>query len=93
MVSLHVMHMLERFADLMTVQNDVKLDFLGIKTFTLHHYDSPPLLEGCHLYVWIAFESRETTLTRQQIRRSKANIQGLVRSINCYLRRQQLYRN
>lgn len=35
---------IEYFAN---VQNDIKLDFLGIKTFTLHHYDSPPLLKGC----------------------------------------------
>jgi hypothetical protein len=41
----------KQFADLDTVQNDVKLDFLGLKTFTLHHYDSPPLLKGCKKYV------------------------------------------
>lgn len=35
---------IEYFAN---VQNDIKLDFLGVKTFTLHHYDSPPLLKGC----------------------------------------------
>lgn len=35
---------IEYFAN---VQNDIKLDFLGIKTFILHHYDSPPLLKGC----------------------------------------------
>ncbi|CAD0026780.1 unnamed protein product [Aureobasidium pullulans] len=35
---------IEYFANL---QNDVKLDFLGLKTFNLHHYDSKPLLQGC----------------------------------------------
>ncbi|KAI4850551.1 hypothetical protein E4T44_02677 [Aureobasidium sp. EXF-8845] len=35
---------IEYFAN---VRNDIKLDFLGLKTFTLHHYESPPLLEGC----------------------------------------------
>ncbi|CAD0095685.1 unnamed protein product [Aureobasidium vineae] len=29
------------------IQNDVNFDFLGLKTFTLNHYDSPPLLQGC----------------------------------------------
>jgi len=29
------------------VQNDLQFDFLGIKTFDLNHYDSPPLLQGC----------------------------------------------
>ncbi|KAI5195238.1 hypothetical protein AUEXF2481DRAFT_34077 [Aureobasidium subglaciale EXF-2481] len=32
---------------LANVQNDINLDFLGIKTFNLAHYDSPPLLKGC----------------------------------------------
>ncbi|KAI5241446.1 hypothetical protein E4T43_05463 [Aureobasidium subglaciale] len=35
---------IEYFAN---VQNDINLDFLGIKTFNLAHYDSPPLLKGC----------------------------------------------
>ncbi|KAI4724435.1 hypothetical protein E4T49_07826 [Aureobasidium sp. EXF-10728] len=35
---------IEYFANL---QNDVNFDFLGLKTFTLNHYDSPPLLQGC----------------------------------------------
>jgi hypothetical protein len=34
-------------ANYFPVQNDVNLDFLGIKTFNLNHYDSPPLLQGC----------------------------------------------
>ncbi|KAG9570375.1 hypothetical protein KCU71_g1370, partial [Aureobasidium melanogenum] len=38
---------IEYFANL---QNDVNFDFLGLKTFTLNHYDSPPLLQGCKTF-------------------------------------------
>ena len=32
------------------VQNDILFDFLGLQTFTLNHYDSPPLVLGCKLF-------------------------------------------
>ncbi|KIV83450.1 hypothetical protein PV11_05473 [Exophiala sideris] len=32
-----------------SAQNDVSFDFFGIKTFTLNHYDSPPIQQGCKL--------------------------------------------
>ncbi|KAI5194251.1 hypothetical protein E4T38_09637 [Aureobasidium subglaciale] len=38
---------LEYFANF---QNDVNLDFLGLKIFNLNHYDSPPLLQGCKAF-------------------------------------------
>lgn len=37
------------FSYFANAQNDILLDFLGLKTFTLNHYDSPPLLQGCQL--------------------------------------------
>ncbi|KAL9060466.1 MAG: hypothetical protein Q9162_000639 [Coniocarpon cinnabarinum] len=35
------------FSYFANAQNDVLLDFLGVKTFTLNHYESEPLLQGC----------------------------------------------
>jgi hypothetical protein len=46
------------FTDRNPVQNDVKLDFLGLKTFELNHYDSPPLLQGCKKCVLLPSSSR-----------------------------------
>ncbi|KAH0284918.1 hypothetical protein M436DRAFT_86559 [Aureobasidium namibiae CBS 147.97] len=64
---------IEYFAN---VQNDLKFDFLGLQTFDLNHYESPPLLQGCQHFTSNDIAKNDLSLSAPAIKGLYANATG-----------------